>query len=110
MMDIIERAYKPQHKADKIKSIYMQHYDDIDMLKKFWSGEDSVHGKSLQGMGSYKDDAKPPEIEAAIEKYLRENPSKLKDSLKESNMEYKPQPLPDLGEKFKIFKKFWVKS
>ena len=26
-----------------------------DMLKKFWNGEDSVHGKSLQGMGSYKD-------------------------------------------------------
>ena len=55
-------------------------------------------------------DAKPPEIEAAIEKYLRENPSKLKDSLKESNMQYKPQPLPDLDEKFKIFKKFWAKS
>ena len=97
------------------------------MLKKFWNGEDSVHGKSLQGMGSYKDgmyndwfwkfkfvdthlDAKPPEIEAAIEKYLRENPSKLKDSLKESNMQFKPQPLPDLDEKFKIFKKFWAKS
>ena len=55
-------------------------------------------------------DAKPPEIEAAIEKYLRENPSILKDKLKESNMEYKPQQLPDLNEKFKIFKKFWAKS
>ena len=32
-MDIIERAYKPQHKADKIKSIYMQHYDDIVRLQ-----------------------------------------------------------------------------
>ena len=31
-MDIIERAYKPQNKADKIKSIYMQHYDDIVRL------------------------------------------------------------------------------
>ena len=27
-MDIIERAYKPQNKADKIKSLYMHHYDD----------------------------------------------------------------------------------
>ena len=55
-------------------------------------------------------DAKPQEIEAAIEKYLRENPSILKDNLKERNMEYKPQQLPDLNEKFKIFKKFWAKS
>ena len=27
-MDIIERVYKPQNKADKIKSLYMHHYDD----------------------------------------------------------------------------------
>ena len=32
MMDILERAYKPQAKADKIKSIYMHHYDDIVRL------------------------------------------------------------------------------
>ena len=55
-------------------------------------------------------DAKPAEIEAAIEKYLRENPSILKDKLKEAKMEYKPQQLPDLDKKFKIFKKFWAKS
>ena len=34
MMDILERAYKPQAKADKIKSIYMHHYDDIVRLLK----------------------------------------------------------------------------
>ena len=33
-MDILERAYKPQAKADKIKSIYMHHYDDIVRLFK----------------------------------------------------------------------------
>ena len=35
MMDIIERAYKPQNKADKIKSLYMHHYDDtVRVLNK----------------------------------------------------------------------------
>ena len=34
-MDIIERAYKPQNKADKIKSLYMHHYDDtVRVLNK----------------------------------------------------------------------------
>ena len=50
-MDIIERAYKPQHKADKIKSIYMQHYDDIVRLLNYnYEIDDTIYGICLIDM------------------------------------------------------------
>ena len=49
MMDILERAYKPQAKADKIKSIYMHHYDDIvRLLKKLLKVRQNSPNKFLQ--------------------------------------------------------------